>query len=147
MSETNENTLDGDFKEGLQCWRQFLKDVPEFIAGNPNCQFLGISMESIENIKVTALTPQDVYVNPYELKRVPTNMIVPKQSQWEYDTIHKMTCLGWTFDNDNETTLGFSIHQGEFHWIRDYDKKTRGFIQYNGNQQVNLKVSKDEQSE
>ena len=138
MSETKENTLDGDFKEGLHRWDKFYSCIP-------NIEFMGLKMEDVESIKVTPLTPQDVYVNPTELKRVPTNMIVPTQSQWEYDTIHKMTCLGWTYDNDNETTLGFSIHQGEFHWIRDYDKKTRSFIQFNGNQVVSLKCTKEEE--
>jgi len=139
MSEISESEIDGDLKEDLQCWRQFLKDVPKFIAGNPNCGFLGISMESIDNIEVTPLRIQDVYLDPNENKTITT------QSQWEYNTIYNMATLGWTFDIDNETTLGFSIHQGEFHWIRDYNKNTHSFVQYNGNQIVNLKVSKDEQ--
>lgn len=64
------------------------------------------------------------------------------QQEWE-DGIKKMMHKdGWRCDRDDETRLGFSYIEGEFHWIRDYCKKMRRFVQYNGNQKVNLKVTK-----
>ncbi len=69
------------------------------------------------------------------------------QDVWEQGIKDLNFSLGWICDRDDETTLGFSDIQGECHWIKDYNKKTRSFVQYNGNQKVNLKVSNDEQSD
>lgn len=66
------------------------------------------------------------------------------QDVWEQG-IKDLNCsLGWICDRDDETTLGFSDIQGECHWIKDYNKKTRSFVQFNGNQKVNLRVTKDD---
>jgi len=53
-----------------------------------------------------------------------------------------MNSRGWTCDRDDEKTLGFSLIEGDKHWIRDYNKKTRRFAQFNANHVVNLRVSK-----
>lgn len=63
------------------------------------------------------------------------------QDVWEQGIKDLNTSLGWICDRDDETTLGFSDHQGECHWIKDYNKKTRTFVQYNGNQVVHLVTS------
>ena len=65
------------------------------------------------------------------------------QEAWGKYLKDKMISLGWTCDIDNETTLGFSLIDGKAHWMRDYNKKTRSFVQMNGNQVVNLRMSKE----
>lgn len=55
----------------------------------------------------------------------------------------EMNSRGWTCDRDDEKTLGFSLIEGDKHWIRDYNKKTRRFAQFNANHVVNLRVSKE----
>ena len=62
---------------------------------------------------------------------------------WEKDIKDYMFFSGWTLDRDDETTLGFSQIDGEVLWIRDYNKKTRRFVQFNGNQEINIRM-KDE---
>ena len=57
---------------------------------------------------------------------------------WKEYIIDAMQNDGWVKDRDDETILGFSKVDGKYHWIRDYDKKLRRFVQYNGNQLVNL---------
>ena len=61
---------------------------------------------------------------------------------WKQKIIEYMTKGGWNLDRDNETTLGFQFPEGDALWIRDYDKKTRRFVQFNGNQKINLLVKK-----
>lgn len=65
--------------------------------------------------------------------------------EWENIIISWMVQGGWVNDRNDETTLGFSFLEHPHHWIRDYDKKERRFIQYDGNVRVNLvtKKSKD----
>jgi hypothetical protein len=63
------------------------------------------------------------------------------QEEWEESITTYMTNGGWTKDRDDETTLGFSFIEGQSHWMRDYDKKERRFVQFDGNVRVNLKVS------
>lgn len=60
------------------------------------------------------------------------------QDEWEKYITDYMTKGGWTKDRDDETTIGFHFIENEFKWIRDYDKKTKKFVQFNGNQVVNL---------
>ncbi len=62
--------------------------------------------------------------------------------EWEEVMIVWMKSRGWENDQNNETTLGFSFKEGDHHWIRDYEKSTRRFIQYDGNQKITLMVSK-----
>jgi hypothetical protein len=62
---------------------------------------------------------------------------------WKTYITEAMQSDGWTKDRDDQTTLGFSFVEGDHHWIRDYDKKTRRFIQFDGNQKINLKVTKE----
>jgi len=66
------------------------------------------------------------------------------QEDWENKIKNIMVADGWTFDRDDHTHIGFNYIQGKFHWIRDYCKKTRGFVQYNGNQKINIKVTSNE---
>lgn len=64
------------------------------------------------------------------------------QEDWETDIKEYMKNGGWTCDRDDDETIGFSFIQGENHWMRDYDKKERRFVQFDGNQRVNIWVSK-----
>ncbi len=63
------------------------------------------------------------------------------QDQWEKEIKEYMTREGWTCDRDDQKTLGFSFVEGNSHWIRDYDKIERRFVQFDGNQRVNLKIT------
>ncbi len=65
------------------------------------------------------------------------------QAEWEKNITEYMTKGGWTKDRDNEKTLGFSFKEGDKHWMRDYDKKNRSFVSYNGNQTVNIRIVKE----
>lgn len=60
------------------------------------------------------------------------------QEEWEKTMIAWMTSRGWVNDRNDETTLGFSLRNKDEWWIRDYDKRSRTFIHYNGNQKINL---------
>ena len=64
---------------------------------------------------------------------------------WEEDVIQYMTSLGWTCDVNDDKRLGFILPVDEnYEWIRDYNKETKRFVQFNGKQKVNLVVRKDE---
>lgn len=65
------------------------------------------------------------------------------QEEWEQKLIKYMTESGWINDKNDEQTLGFSRHQGEHHWIRDYDKRNHRFVQFDGNRRVNIRVSNE----
>ncbi len=57
--------------------------------------------------------------------------------------ISHMESNGWKCDINTDEKLGFIMPVDEDHeWIRDYDKKTWKFVQFNGKQKVNLHVSK-----
>ncbi len=60
---------------------------------------------------------------------------------WKKYIIEYMTNKGWTNDRDDDSTLGFSFPEGEKLWIRDYDKTTRRFIQFDGNLRIKIKVN------
>jgi len=63
------------------------------------------------------------------------------QSTWEEGVIAKMTSKGWKCDVNDEDRLGFTMYVDEDHeWIRDYNKKTKRFTQFNGRQKINLVV-------
>lgn len=64
------------------------------------------------------------------------------QESWERAIKLMMEQGGWTLDRDDETHLGFHFIEGDAKWIKDYDKKTRSFVQFNGNQVVNLVQTK-----
>ncbi len=64
------------------------------------------------------------------------------QEEWENSIIDWMTNGGWINDRDDETTLGFSFMEGEHHWIRDYDKKSKSFVHYDRNQTIELRIVK-----
>ena len=66
---------------------------------------------------------------------------------WEEETIKIMTCWGWTLDVNDDKRLGFTKYVDEDHeWIRDYDKSTRRFVQMNGRQKINLRVTREEKA-
>lgn len=67
----------------------------------------------------------------------------PPYDEWEEKIIKYMCENGWKLEQNTETLLGFGDIQGEFHWMRDYDKTTRKFVQYNGNKVVHIKVSNE----
>jgi hypothetical protein len=70
------------------------------------------------------------------------------EQQWEKSVIENMTEDGWINDRNDEETLGFSFKQEDGAcWIRDYNKKTRTFVQFMGNQLINLKTSNKNQDE
>lgn len=79
-------------------------------------------------------------MNPIDIHPIVDERL--NQEQWEYSIKTMMRHGGWELDIDTETKLGFFYIEGEFHWIRDYNKKSRTFIQYNGNQKINLISSK-----
>lgn len=62
---------------------------------------------------------------------------------WTKYMIEYMESGGWKNDRNDDKTLGFSSIEGAHHWIRDYDKKDRRFVQYDGNLRLNLKVTKE----
>lgn len=60
---------------------------------------------------------------------------------WEEEVIEYMTGRGWKCDVNDENRLGFVFYENEEkEWIRDYDKKTKRFVQFNGRQVVNLRT-------
>jgi hypothetical protein len=69
------------------------------------------------------------------------------QKEWEEAITKYMENGGWTKDRDDYKTLGFSFIQGDHRWIRDYDKKERRYVHFDGNQRVNLKVTKEEDAQ
>lgn len=57
---------------------------------------------------------------------------------WQ-DSIKKyMLSKDWILDRDDESTLGFYFDEPPAKWIRDYDKKTHRFVQFNANKKLNL---------
>ncbi len=66
------------------------------------------------------------------------------QEEWENKIKKYMIDSGWNFEKDTETNLCFGFKENENHWMRDYDKKTHRFIQFNGNQIVNLVNNNEE---
>ncbi len=66
------------------------------------------------------------------------------QEEWEKEVMEFMIDGGWTCDRNDETTLGFSFVEEEHRWIRDFDKKKRRFVQFDGNRKLNLKATKEE---
>ena len=75
--------------------------------------------------------------------------ITPTQEQWEEHTKKCMKQGGWTLDRDDEKTLGFTCkdkNTGDT-WIRDYDKKSRNFVHFNGDHMLNLIVTKKVKNE
>ena len=66
------------------------------------------------------------------------------QNKWENLILTNMISSGWICDRNDESTLGFSLPEGDKLWIKDYNKDTRRFVQYNGNQIVNLVQTKSE---
>lgn len=64
--------------------------------------------------------------------------------EWQESCKRYMLEGGWTLDKDDEKTLGFYFDEPPAKWIRDYNKKTHRFVQFNANQKVNIKVSSEE---
>jgi hypothetical protein len=66
------------------------------------------------------------------------------QIEWENYTKNMMIKSGWTCDVDDQTKLGFIIHdkEGKRH-CRDYDKRTHSFIQLAMDQKITLKSTKE----
>ena len=61
---------------------------------------------------------------------------------WEEAIISMMVKAGWTKDIDDEITLGFYfIDSNDQRWIRDYNKKNRRFVHFNGSLKVNIRVT------
>jgi len=61
--------------------------------------------------------------------------------EWREHIIELMTKAEWQLDIEDENILGFFFIEGDKKWIRDYDKKTRRFVQFDANQKVNLQES------
>ncbi len=62
--------------------------------------------------------------------------------EWTAAMKSRMYKAGWSCDRDDDEKLWFSLVEGDKHWMKDYNKKTRSFVQFDGNQVVTLKVSK-----
>lgn len=55
--------------------------------------------------------------------------------------IETMVRDGWTCNVNTSERLGFILYQDEEHeWIRDYNKKTRRFVQFNGREKITIEV-------
>lgn len=71
----------------------------------------------------------------------PENEMTDKECK---DLIERMEIEGWKCDKNDENTLGFIKSVDEnYEGIRDYDKKTSRFVQFNGKQKINLRVSNE----
>lgn len=70
--------------------------------------------------------------------------LIPYET-WKQEILNFMDQCGWKFDRDNETTLGFYKYDynGD-KWIKDFSKETRRFVQFNGDQKINLVFTKTE---
>ena len=143
------DTIEGDYREAFQRWTKAFEDITM-------TSFSRTFINADGEIDTQILDFKDVYVDPdykkdgydWEVDIRGLKKFVPciaKQlsyEDWSNSIKLLMLNMGWGHDRDDETTLGFSVHEGEHHWIRDYDKKTRGFIQFDGNQKVNLVSTK-----
>jgi len=58
-----------------------------------------------------------------------------EQKEWEKTVIENQTKLGWTMDRNDKTHLGFK--KGTL--IKDFNKKDRRFVCFDGAQTVNLR--------
>jgi hypothetical protein len=61
-----------------------------------------------------------------------------EQSLWEKAITRMMIDGGWVKDRDDAIALGFHFEEGNHNWIRDYDKKSRRFVQFDGNQEITI---------
>lgn len=51
---------------------------------------------------------------------------------------------GWKCDINDKDTIGFIMPiNDDFEWIRDYNKHTGTFVQFNGKQKITLKVTNE----
>lgn len=67
------------------------------------------------------------------------------QMLWENEIIELMDGLGWNLGKNDDDFLCFFIPtENGFRWQRDYNKKTRKFIQYNVNQKFRTNSPKEE---
>lgn len=74
-------------------------------------------------------------IHPFEGDK----MVYQTQDEWMKAVTESMILSGWLLDRDDETTLGFSYKTRDGgHWVRDYDKKTRSFVQFDANHRVSL---------
>lgn len=56
--------------------------------------------------------------------------------------ISEMESQGWKCDVNTDDKLGFVFFEDENReWVRDYDKKTGRFVQFNAKQKINLVVN------
>lgn len=145
------DTIEGDYREAFQRWKKAFEDITM-------TEFTRTFINEDGEIDTQILDFKDVYVDPdfkkdgydWEVDLKGLKSFVPQiakqltQEHWEQSIKIMMEQGNWVHDRDDETTLGFSAYEGEYHWIRDYDKKTRGFIQYNGNQKINLVSTRNE---
>jgi hypothetical protein len=77
-----------------------------------------------------------------EISRVDNHILNWSHSEWEEAMIAWMKSRGWENDINDETTLGFSFTESNGDkWIRDYNKKSRSFIHYNGSRKITLKTT------
>jgi len=71
---------------------------------------------------------------------------LPSQNQedWEKSVINYMTEEGWIIDKNDETTIGFSRQDGIHKYIKDFNKKTRRFVCYDGNLLRYMRIKKND---
>lgn len=63
-----------------------------------------------------------------------------EQKEWEEKIIEMMVEKGkWVLDENSETHLRFSFKEGIHHWMKDYNKKDRSFVQFDGNIKINIR--------
>ncbi len=68
--------------------------------------------------------------------------LIPYET-WKAQVLTFMEQCGWDFDRDDETTLGFYKYDSNGNKLFKYfSKETRRFVQFNGDQKVNILVTK-----
>ncbi len=68
-------------------------------------------------------------------------MMTPEEESY---LIKSLVERGWICDVNTENKLGFIFPVDENEeWIRDYDKKTKRYVHYNGKTKINLRVTKE----
>lgn len=63
---------------------------------------------------------------------------------WEVGLIKYMAEKGWKLNRNDADKISFVFYQNEqYEWFREYDKKTKHFVQFNGKQEINLRCKND----
>lgn len=67
--------------------------------------------------------------------------------QWAASLKKTMIDHGWVLSYETEEKIRFDFKDHPHHWMKDYDKKTRSFVRFDGNQRVNILCSKGKEND